>query len=135
MKTTKILFSFVLLSFVILQSCSKDETNDPNANLIGAYTVSAVVVDGVASTGSGSLVFVAADKTGNLDIKYRVDVNEYSLKGDFIYTATSALLTLNPGTASEIKWTRISDKANEQKIQFSQVVNGKNRVIAITFKK
>jgi hypothetical protein len=135
MKTTKILFAIALFSFTLLQSCSKDEVTDPNANLTGAFTVSAVAVDGVSSTGSGTLNFVAADKTGDLDMKYRVDVNEYSVTGDFIYTATSSLITLNPGTADEQKWTRITDAANEQKIQFTQNVNNKNRVVAITFKK
>jgi hypothetical protein len=134
MKATKFLIAILLFSFAILQSCA-DDPADPNAYLTGKFTISAVTVDGVASVGSGTINFVNADKSGDLDITYRVDITDVTLSGDFIYTATSDLLTLNPGTANETIWTRITDEEKTQVVKFTQAIGGKTRIINITFKK
>lgn len=134
MKATKFLIAIVLFSFAFLQSCA-DDPADPNAYLTGKFSISAVTVDGVASVGSGTINFVNADKSGNLDITYRVDITDVTLSGDFIYTATSDLLTLNPGTANETVWTRITDEEKTQVVKFTQAIAGKTRIINITFKK
>jgi hypothetical protein len=68
-------------------------------------------------------------------LKYRIDSADFTTTGDFIYTATSALLSLNPGTANELNWTRKVDEEKEQGIEFPQTISGKNRIIAITFTK
>jgi hypothetical protein len=128
------LFALLLFSTSLFQSCKKEDA-DPNANLTGVFKVSSVKVDGVASVGSGTITFDASDKSESLELKYRIDSADFTTTGDFIYTATNALLSLNPGTANELKWTRKVDKEKEQGIEFTQTISGKNRIIAITFTK
>jgi hypothetical protein len=131
---SKLFFALVLISMALLQSCKKEDV-DPNANLTGVFKVSAVKVDGVASVGSGTITFDSSDKSGSLDLKYRIDSANFTTTGDFLYTATSTLLSLNPGTSNELKWTRKVDEEKEQGIEFTQSIGGKNRLVAITFTK
>ncbi len=133
MKQTKFLIACLFFTTLILQSCGKA---DPLANLTGKYIVSDVKVDAVGSTGSGFVSYNAADKTGDLDLTYRVDNFNYILQGtDVIYTATEDIITWSPGSANQIIWKRIDDSSKSQTYSFTQVHEGKNRTVEITVKK
>ncbi len=126
------LLALLFLFSLSLISCQDD---DPYANLTGNYTLSSSTVDG-ASSGpvSGSLKF-NSDKTGSIDISYVVGNTEYSLEGNFNFTADENTLTLNPGASDEEKWTRVGDEKNKQSFAFDVPQAGDIKGVVLIFTK
>ncbi len=115
-----------------LISCQDD---DPYANLTGSYTLSSSTVDG-SSAGpvSGNLNF-NSDKSGDIDISYVVGNTQYSLEGNFNFTADENTLTLNPGASDEEKWTRVEDEKNKQSFAFDVTQAGDVKGVVLIFTK
>ena len=126
------LAAFFMLMTLALSSCQDD---DPYANLKGTFTLTDSTVDGVdAGPVGGTLVF-NNDKSGTIDIDYVVGATQFSLSGNFNFTANENTLTLNPGASDEEVWTRVEDEKNKQSFAFDVPQAGALKGVVLIFTK
>ncbi|MBK8702065.1 MAG: hypothetical protein IPN29_21840 [Saprospiraceae bacterium] len=128
-------FRFYLLALALGLTFTSCQDADPYENLDGTFNLTTAYADGVKTSPVGGTITFNADKTGDLDIDYVVATTQASLTGNFEYTATADLITLNPGASDETVWKRKIDESKKQQIEFNQAIGGKNYTILLEFTK